>query len=477
MPDQLIQRPTRRERRRRSSWRFNANSGIRSKHLALAVAASMAIATGVATPALADEPPETPITEACTSVVSPGQYRLCGTLNPNSYAKLSYYFLINVAGRCSGGTIVPPGETEVEGEKIAVEIEAAGLNPGTEYTYCLVATNEAATVQGQGVTFITEPFGGSEPPETPVTEVCSGPEPGVYKLCGTLNPHRYANVSSVFAYNSGSSCTGGSFTTLEEKLDGEAIPVSSLQPELEPATEYTDCVVAENLFGQEAYGSPVTFTTVAKRPTVTGETAEVTGPPSATLRAEVELGGRTETNYAFLYSASAAVTAEGKLADSTMAFATPLPVGPFSLGAISATVIELTPGGTYYYQAIAQNRAGWSYGEVRSFTTPIAETQAEEEVRSENPPPSESNDSTPAPASQLSQPASLPLAPSPSASAPQSLLPHKPLTRAQKLARAVKQCKKKPKKKRAGCIKLAHKKYGPRTSKKKPERDRMSRMD
>jgi hypothetical protein len=35
------------------------------------------------------------------------------------------------------------------------------------------------------------------------------------------------------------------------------------------------------------------------------------------------------------------------------------------------------------------------------------------------------------------------------------------LTKAQKLAKALRACKKEPKKKRARCVKQAHKKYGP----------------
>jgi hypothetical protein len=40
------------------------------------------------------------------------------------------------------------------------------------------------------------------------------------------------------------------------------------------------------------------------------------------------------------------------------------------------------------------------------------------------------------------------------------------LTNAQKLSKAVKACKRKPKRKRASCVKQAHKKYGPAANKK-----------
>jgi DNA-binding beta-propeller fold protein YncE len=61
------------------------------------------------------------------------------------------------------------------------------------------------------------------------------------------------------------------------------------------------------------------------------------------------------------------------------------------------------------------------------------------------------------------------LPPSPGTVPPTRTVNPKPLTRAQKLAKALKQCQKEPKRKRAECKKQAHKKYAPakRSSKKK----------
>ena len=108
---------------------------------------------------------------------------------------------------------------------------------------------------------------------------------------------------------------------------------------------------------------------------------------------------------------------------------------------------DLQAGTTYYYRVIATSQDGVSYGAEQSFAT----------------------SSFPAPAGLPVAPALIPFvsiaeinakeAKEAKASA-RGTLPAAPLTRAQKLAKALKLCKRKPKSKRAGCQKQARKKYG-----------------
>jgi hypothetical protein len=104
--------------------------------------------------AAAAEEPETPISEACGGPVSPGSLRLCGTLNPNASAKVGYHFAYDTDGSCTGGGTTPPGE-EVEGKDVEVSSELTGLQPGTAYTYCLVATSPTGEAIGGSITVST----------------------------------------------------------------------------------------------------------------------------------------------------------------------------------------------------------------------------------------------------------------------------------------------------------------------------------
>jgi hypothetical protein len=100
---------------------------------------------------------------------------------------------------------------------------------------------------------------------------------------------------------------------------------------------------------------------------------------------------------------------------------------------------DLQPGTTYYYRMVATNVDGTTYGADETFTT------------SGYP-------------NSIIQPFTLRLIVSPAIAFPMEVKagpPMKTLTRAQKLAKALKVCAKKSKKKRVGCEKQARRKYGP----------------
>lgn len=106
------------------------------------------------TPARKPEPPEAPLTETCAGTVVPGH--LCGTLNPNSAAKVGYHFDYNVGSSCAGGSETAH-EAEVVGWEIPVDAQLAGLAPATTYSYCLVAENAAGATSGASLSFTTPP--------------------------------------------------------------------------------------------------------------------------------------------------------------------------------------------------------------------------------------------------------------------------------------------------------------------------------
>ena len=105
--------------------------------------------------ARADNPPEPPMTEPCPGpIVEDGGYPICGTLNPSSSTKVSYYFAYDVGSACTGGAQTAMS-SEVEGERIGVSSKLSGLTPDTKYSYCLVATNAVGDTFGNTLSFRT----------------------------------------------------------------------------------------------------------------------------------------------------------------------------------------------------------------------------------------------------------------------------------------------------------------------------------
>ena len=376
---------------------------------------------------------------------------LCGTLNPSASAKVGSYFAYNAGPSCTGGSRTP-AEEEVEGQDIEVSGEATGLQPGTEYTYCLVATNHSGETSGQPVTFTTA---GARRPEAPITEVCGGPAlPGSFRFCGTLNPHASATTGYYFAYNIGQSCTGANKTPASEEIEGQDIEVSGEAVGLQPDTEYAYCLVATNPAG-ETLGQTLTFTTEPQRPAILSETTSAIAPTGATLEAQVNPDNQ-ETGYSFQYGTDESLGDATSLRGGNLA-------GGFGTQIVSASVGgALSPSTTYYYRVIATNATGTADGAIRSFVT----TAAAQQTPTGDPAPSEGNNGAAA--------ATLPLSPAPVT--PTTALPAvtavtaaKPLTNSQKLEKAMKLCKRQPKRRRAACEKLARKKYASRFKATKPK--------
>lgn len=113
-------------------------------------------------------------------------------------------------------------------------------------------------------------------------------------------------------------------------------------------------------------------------------------------------------------------------------------IGGAATEEVHVTLGELVPGTTYYYRVTATNADGTAQGTDRTFTTPAYN----------NP---------------IVQPFTLPLIASPAIAFPaettNTATTPKGLTNAQKLAKALKACRKKPKGKRASCEKQVRKKF------------------
>lgn len=351
-----------------------------------------------------------------------------------------YRFAYNTNGMCkSASTTAAVAATGTEN----LSVKVTGLTAKTEYTYCLIAENKYGQESGLPITFET----------TPSVPVVEGTSSSVKKVAANLgasvNPEREASTC-VFQY--GKSEAYGQETRCEEEGgaigDGAApVPVTGKTAGLEPGTTYDYRVLASNGTGKQP-GPNETFTTEPITPTQveTAQAADITATsaviggqvnPQGGASYYIEYGSPTCSlngvpNFAWWLCASKSVEA-GPLSGDTVQSVAPI------------EVTGLIPGTTYNYWIVAHNVNGSERGEEFTFTTlsttpPVVISPAV---------------LTPAP---LITPPPAPIKP---------LIKKKTPTqeKAEKLSKALKQCKQdKSKAKRKTCEAQARKRYGPKAS-------------
>ena len=97
-------------------------------------------------------------------------------------------------------------------------------------------------------------------------------------LHGELNPHgEKGEVAYRFVYSTEGSCTGKANAGIapvpsNRVMEAKEAPVEVEAKGLEPLSEYTDCLIAENVYA-EKIGLPSTFRTPAAAPVVISESA------------------------------------------------------------------------------------------------------------------------------------------------------------------------------------------------------------
>jgi|HubBroStandDraft_6_1064221.scaffolds.fasta_scaffold10983_2 hypothetical protein len=301
--------------------------------------------------------PEAPHTGPCGEPTGATEAKACGTLNPNAGATVGYYFAYSKGKSCLGGretALVP----EAQREHAAVSAELDGLEPDTEYAYCLIATDASGETEGSAVTFTT----GSIVPRTPSTYPAATIATETVTLEGRLTAER-APTSWYFEYAPGGSCNGAGAGRTPEVQDthlGEPTEVRASVSGLEPGTEYSACLIAKNGVGASA-GSQVSFTTVAIPPRVLSVLANA-GSDEATIEGHV-LPGAQRAKCELEYG-------------PTGAYGIRVPCTE-DVGGSGATanvhVTGLEPGTEYDYRLVIENSSGPSApGEGKgTFTTQI----------------------------------------------------------------------------------------------------------
>jgi hypothetical protein len=235
---------------------------------------------------------------------------------------------------------------------------------------------------------------------------------------------------------------------------------------LKPGTTYHYRVlVARRIFTEDTidwepptvYGPDQTFTTPSA-PMIESESVSHLTPTDATLEAQMNTDG-LETTYEFYLQEAPLcldfgceipeyeplVLPGGKLLGSF--------VGQNVSVDLNSASVTLRPGADYRYWVTAINAAGATEGQTQRFIAP------EDGVQTPNTTTSLGSQSTMGLAQNAGQGTVTPSATDPVGSVRPSPK-MTALTNAQKLAKAVRACKRKPRKQRASCVKQAHRKYG-----------------
>jgi hypothetical protein len=368
--------------------------------------------------------------------------QLSAQVNPNGQETTYAFQYATDEALTSAATIAGESPLSEElREAVPAGVIVTGLQPDTTYYYRALATNATGTGEAEAVQSFTT---------LALPIVTTGEAQGVTRtgatLTGGVDPggapttYHFAYVpASGYQAQAANPYAGGATTPESESVGsdyaGHAV-APTLLGELRPGVTYDYALVATNSVGT-TIGPNATFTTSAPASPAasTGEATEVSAF-SATLSASVDTrGAPTLEQFEF-----GTVAGAGTLV-------------PASIGSRSGTVLAvslafsgtLQPSTTYYYRAIASNREGTGDGAERSFTTaslpsaPFAPTVT---------------------SALLAQPQAAVLAAKEAQASHVATAPAKPLTRAQKLARALEACRRKPRPRRAACQTQARRRYG-----------------
>ena len=293
---------------------------------------------------------------------------LHGTLNPGKegggFEFGTYQFLYRESKTtCTGGSGTPePPAMSFGGGKEEVSQELTGLKPGTEYTVCLAAHNEAGTEEAVGgpVTFKT-----ARPPEAPEAQEATSITATAATLHGAVNPNAPGDPGSYqFVYReSATECRGDHETAAPEPpastAGGADEPAAAPVVGLDPGTTYTFCLIAQNGAHEEAESGPQTFTTPKSGPTISNGAASQIEATEATVTAVIN-PGNLATTYHLEYG-------------TTTEYGASTPEASAGAGrhadAVEVNLTGLQPETTYHARVEASNSDKTEQGEDIVFRT------------------------------------------------------------------------------------------------------------
>jgi DNA-binding beta-propeller fold protein YncE len=370
--------------------------------------------------------------------------KLCGEINPDGVPTTGFFQY----GTTPSFGSHTPAAFEGDGEAFVQVSALTALEPNEAYHYRITAEAEVNGEELQGhseeVTFRTSavlPQIVEQPGASFVTAQSA-------VLNSSLNPE---HLNTLYHYEYGpcptlAGCATAQNTTNEESSQYGVIGSVHELRDLQPLTTYSYRFIASNeteeagkTIGGRATSGEGTFTTGAL-PAVqaaTGLPSSVT-PTSVLISGSVDPDGQPAT-YSFELGVYTGAGTQYGIVLSGPAAAETTPI---------AEVLQLTglqPGTTYAYRITIHSGYGIAIGETVTFITQGL-------------------------LAALTAPTPLPLLAIPSTAFPAVSVTKstvKALTNAQKLANALKTCKKEKKPKRSSCEKTAHTRYGAKTKTKK----------
>jgi hypothetical protein len=378
-----------------------------------------------------------------------------GHLTPlNPTVATQYHFNYKLGGGvCTNEHETTPVEAGTgAGTEVTATAGVLELQPNAEYTVCFVTSNASGSAEGSAVHFTTA----AVPPRI-VSVASSAPSPTGVTLEAVINPNNqetkytFEYATSEAALLKGEGVKGATGTLLPEFAE---LPVSEVLSGLTPDTTYFFRVIAENAKAErtEALGRAST----QGPPLVTTEAPQSVTSLSADLAGTVYPGG-LPTTYSFLYVPASEYEplAAKPYANGTSSEA--FSAGPDSIVHPVLFFAELKPGETYDYTVVATNGLGTVTGPNQVFATPALPPPPAGEPEASNPSPG------PSPFAAGTLPAVIPFQSIAQIEAKEPKgntgPPPKKLTKAQLLAKALKACNKKPRKKRAACRRAAKRRY------------------
>lgn len=385
-------------------------------------------------------------------------------------------------------------------QSVSLDLASIGatLQPGTTYHYRVTVSNGTHGAQGLDQAFVTSSMGATRTAPSIDSVSVSNVTEHDATLEAQINPH---GLETTYEFNLASpACqsdwpmVGPCFAISGFPLPSATLPagfgdqtvrldINTAGKTLLPGTWYEYAVTASNAEGKvighnagegpgigrnfAGGGGEQNFKTLAANlapSEVVTEPAEAT-PTGYKLAGKLNPGGLPTTYYfEYIGDREAECLGGGGLNNCRPETAPAGPIEGDTQGQIAPIEVrQLTPGETYRYWLVASNSKGTVRGNEMTFTT--ASEQVQPLVGEEKPPSTEkpSSTSTAGGGKQSgldTQPGSG--SPSPSPDTPTSSTGiSRPLTKAQKLVKALGQCKKdKSKRKRVACEKRAQKKYG-----------------
>ncbi len=270
-----------------------------------------------------------------------------------------YTSVLPVGAGVSAVSVDPvSGDVYLDEAYSIVDLNANGESQGSFGSGSLEGSTGVGVNSASGTVYASDGmsaaiFPEGETPGEPVTSAATGMNGSEATLHGELAG---GESSYYFAYNQGSSCTGGAST--EPTTASGSVQATATLTGLQPATGYTACLVATNAFGQ-TQGSAVSFTTSVVPAGIEGESFTGAGSTNVTLNAQIDPNG-SSTSYYWEYGPNAAYgsrTPEVSLGAG------------YSALAASAQLEGLAANSEYHFRVVAVSAAGTERGADTTFRT------------------------------------------------------------------------------------------------------------